>query len=146
MESLVGRGEGSVYSNTDVGCSSIAQRSIRTLHRQYRYPDLHPSAHWAARYAQFPIKEITNRLTYEESEYIMTECNQDMNVKEMSLSWLTKQLRCSEPDWQVEYFIFLPVLLSTTYILKDTSATDIDIYTRHDVCLTCNVNDGLILT
>ena len=85
-------------------------------------------------------------MTYEESEYIMTECNQDMNVKEMSLSWLTKQLRCSEPDWQVEYFIFLPVLLSTTYILKDTSATDIDIYTRHDVCLTCNVNDGLILT
>ena len=135
MESLVGRGEGSVYSNTDVGCSSIAQRSIRTLHRQYRYPDLHPSAHWAARYAQFPIKEITNQMTYEESDYIMAECNQDMNVEEMSISWLTEQLRGSELDWQVEHFVLLSVSLSTTYILKNTSDADIDIYTRHDVCL-----------
>ena len=74
-------------------------------------------------------------MTYEESDYIMAECNQDMNVEEMSISWLTEQLRGSELDWQVEHFVLLSVSLSTTYILKNTSDADIDIYTRHDVCL-----------
>ena len=40
-------------------------------------------------------------MTYEESDYVLAECNQDMNVEEMSISWITKQLRCNGIDWQV---------------------------------------------
>ena len=103
MESsdLVGYGDKSSCSNPDVGCSFTVQRSIRTLHRQLMCPTLHPSEHWAARYKRFPIKEITSKMTCEESDYIITECNQDMNVEEMSISWLTEQLRWDEFDWQV---------------------------------------------
>ena len=98
---LVEHGGELAYSNTDVGCSSIARRSIRTLHRQFRYPNQRPSEHWTARYKRFPIKDITSRMTYEEGDYILTECNQDMNVEEMSISWLTKQLRSDGIEWQV---------------------------------------------
>ena len=103
MESLelVEYGKELAYSNPDTGFSFIARRSIRTLHRQFKYHNLRPSEHWTARYKRFPIKEITSRMTYEEGDYILTECNQDMNVEEMSISWLTKQLRSDDIDWQV---------------------------------------------
>ena len=40
-------------------------------------------------------------MTYEESDYIMTECNQDTNAEEMSISWLTEQLRSIDFGQQV---------------------------------------------
>ena len=40
-------------------------------------------------------------MTCEESDYIITECNQDMNVEEMSIWWVTQELRIDETNRQV---------------------------------------------
>ena len=66
------------------------------------HPTLHPREPWATRFKEFPIKEITSKMTYEESDYIMTECNQDQNPEEISIPWLTGQLRYDNSDWQVQ--------------------------------------------
>ena len=40
-------------------------------------------------------------MTYEESDYIITECNQEANVEEMSIWWVTQELRIDETNRQV---------------------------------------------
>ena len=99
--SLIEYGGQPIYSNINVGSSFTALTAVRTLHIQHVYLTLHPSEHWATRYKRFPIAEITSKMTYEESDYIMTECNQDTNAEEMSISWLTEQLRSIDFGQQV---------------------------------------------
>ena len=63
--------------------------------------DLFLHQHWAARFKRFPMNSVACTMTCYESDYLLAECNQDMNVVEMSVSWLTKELQGDKRHWEV---------------------------------------------
>ena len=71
--------------------------------------DLFRHEHWAARSKRFPMNDATCKMTCYESDYLVVECNQDMNGLEMSMAWLVKQLHGDKRHWMVSLLLIVSV-------------------------------------